>query len=209
MKIERILKKIKNVLIYFDEGEPVKIRYEVAVKNGLRKRDLISPEGLKKLLNENRKYLIKETTWRYLSNRAHSLFELRTKLRRKYPDASATIEEVLSEFAELNLIDDEKFARDFAEARLEINKVGPLRIKAELIKKGIKREIAERTVEELFENRNTIDLALDLANKKLRQIRRPNLPPEKKKLRIYGFLKNRGFSNEVIYNVLKMLNFQL
>ncbi len=205
MRILRLQKKIKNVVISFDDGSSVKIRYDVAVKSGLRKGDDLNEEKLTLLLNENTKYLMKESALRYLSNRAHSIFELRTKLRRKYPESQEFIEETLNYLRTLDLLNDKTFAQNFAELKFRVNKIGPVKLRAELIRKGVKHEIVDEVVNKFYIEKDFTSVALVLAKKKLSQIENLNLSEEKIKNRIFGFLKNRGFTNDLIYRVFREL----
>ena len=77
----------------------------------------------------------REAALRYLANREHSRFELRTKLGRKglSPVAiEATIESLVDE----GLADDRRFAEAFARSRYRRCQ-GPLKIRAELGARGV------------------------------------------------------------------------
>ena len=206
-KILSLKKKIKNVVILFEDGDFLKVRYDVAVKSGLRKGDELSEEALNRLVEENEKYLIKESALRFLSNRAHSVLELKTKLKRKYPGNEVFIQEAIEDLIRLGLLDDEKFAEDFVVIKYRNNKFGPARLKAELFKKGIKKDLIDKAVAKLYEENDFEVPALVLAKKKMKLMQNLNLTDEKKKNRLFSFLKNRGFDNETIYKVFRQINF--
>jgi len=80
---------------------------------------------------------------RALGRRDHFRAELAEKLRRKgfEPDL---IEAALDRCAGNNLLDDGRLAGRFAEVRSEANGWGPRRIEAELRRRGVARDVAEK-----------------------------------------------------------------
>lgn len=101
-----------------------------------------------------------------LSRRAHSKKELYLKLLQKYPKEAC--EQAVEKLEELYLIDDEKFAFDYAEELSLRKKFAPKRIEMELKAKGIDSEIARKAINSLDkDNFNRIILLLNskFANK--------------------------------------------
>lgn len=80
----------------------------------------------------------------YLSRRDHSEKELYEKLCRKYPPAAA--ETAIEKAKDLGLLDDERFAANYAAELYEKKHFASRRILLELRRKGIDREIAENAV---------------------------------------------------------------
>jgi regulatory protein len=77
-----------------------------------------------------------------LARRDHFRRELGTKLaRRSFP--SDNIEEALDRCEELGLLDDEKTAKRFVEVRAAARGWGPRRLEAELLERGVARDLAE------------------------------------------------------------------
>ena len=84
MKITRIAKKDSaNVIIEFDNGEPLFLSVEIFMKSGLRKNDEISEDRFLFLVRENKIFYIKQRAFRYLGRRLHAKSELKTKLLQK------------------------------------------------------------------------------------------------------------------------------
>ncbi|MGE5810911.1 MAG: hypothetical protein ACM339_05380, partial [Ignavibacteria bacterium] len=84
MKIERIVKKNnRDIIISFDNGEDLFLSKEILLKSGLRKNDELSEENISSLIEENKKFYIKQAAFRYLGKRIHSTDELKLKLRQK------------------------------------------------------------------------------------------------------------------------------
>ena len=79
----------------------------------------------------------KQRAFRLLAMRARSEKELRSKLREKGFDESV-VEAVASRLRELNYLNDESFAREWAR-NLAVNKLfGNRRIEASLMEKGVR-----------------------------------------------------------------------
>jgi regulatory protein len=143
----------------------------------------------------------KSDALRLLSVRPRSLEEMRGRLRlKKYPDG--VIGEVLALFKRQGLLDDEKFAKLFAQSRLYSRPVGKRELEFELRKKGLSKELVSRTIEDLGEYDET-EIAYQLVFSRFHKM--TGVSPEKKKARLFGFLKRRGFSNAAIFSVLSKL----
>src|SRR5258705_3817416 len=88
---------------------------------------------------------------KYLSGRLHSTSELRRKLSRQ--EYSPTmIDEVLEELKRLGYLDDARFAKTEALAAAQHKHHGPRRAMVELMRAGVKRDVAEGAVGEVYEN---------------------------------------------------------
>ena len=88
---------------------------------------------------------------------------------------------------ELDLIDDQKFAKWWVEQRCLLNPRGNIGLQAELQQKGIDREIIASV---LLSREEESDLAKKLLAKK-------NLD----KPRVQRFLLSRGFSSDIVYSL--------
>ena len=139
MKISRLIQKRNKVCILFDEGENLYLRYDTVLKFGLKKNDEVNEDFLSQLTNEDYRLQLKELSFRLLSRRMHSVFELKRKLlTKKYPPER--IEEAVNELAERNYLNDVVFAEKYAEEKFKTNKTGIIKIKAELLRKGVDKK---------------------------------------------------------------------
>lgn len=131
-----------------------------------------------------------------LARRGYSAKEMTQRLR-KAGMAPELAEEVTGECIRLGLINDEMYARDYAEV-LANRGLGGRRIRQELSRRGV-AEFAGDAVEELSESET--DRALLAARGKMRLIP-PADPPLKKRQKLYRFLSSRGFSPDVIFQTV-------
>ncbi len=100
--------------------------------------------ALENAVNSRRAFL---SGMNLLSRRAHGKKELINKLASRHPREAA--ENAVQKLEELGLIDDEKFAEELADELLRRKKFAPKRIEAELVMKGIDRQIARDAVNSL------------------------------------------------------------
>ncbi len=130
-----------------------------------------------------------------LSRRAHGKKELINKLAQKHSREAS--EDAVQKLEELGLIDDEKFAEALADELLRRKKYAPRRIEAELIMKGIDRQIAEDTVNSL--DKDDFNRIILLLNSKYKNY----LSDEKGLRRAQNGLFRMGYSYSDIRKALK------
>lgn len=159
---------------------------------------------------------------RFLEVRPRSEFEIRQYLKRKIwqsktfeylrnsEEGEAAIESILSKLKLLKFLNDEEFTRWWIEQRRGARHPKGIRfIKAELLKKGIPREIIqdklEATVNKLPRDQtfSEEELAFKAAQKKLKTYQ--NLLPWEFKRKLGAYLARRGFDWEVIKEVLQKI----
>ena len=101
-----------------------------------------------------------------LDYRDHSEKEIRAKLMRKH--GAEYVDEAVEKLIELDLINDRRYAENYARELFEHKKFGKIRIKSELIAKGIASDIASKTVNSLFEDEepDNIQRIVDIIEKK-------------------------------------------
>jgi regulatory protein len=128
--------------------------------------------------------------------------ELRDKLARKgYPQKQAAM--LIDDLLAIGLLDDAKYAQLWIESRAVFKPMGASRLRAELARKGITRELIDQALSDSREDRDEDGAALELARKKLRTMR--SLEPDAARRRLAGFLGRRGYPGGVIAKVLKQL----
>jgi regulatory protein len=125
-----------------------------------------------------------------LDYRDHSEKEIRAKLLRKH-DADY-VDEAVEKLIELDLVNDERYAENYARELFERKKFGKMRIKSELRAKGISADIANAAVEELFEEEepDNVQRIVDIIGK--RYYNRMNNEVGRKK--VFSALQRMGYS---------------
>lgn len=126
-----------------------------------------------------------------LAQRARSGGEIRQKLERAHY-LEDTIDMVLYKLEKERLLDDEAFARDYA-ASCARRQMGRTRIRMELVRKGLNRDIIDRTMEELPQE-EADEAAIHLAAKLLRRHKGDDVRKEMQK--VLAAMARRGYSYE-------------
>ena len=153
--------------------------------------------------NEHDKELLKAKSdaLRLLSFSARSSSELRKRLQMKKVEAGI-IDEVIESFTKQGLLDDQKFAKLYAESRVHTRPTGRKNLEADLKRKGLSAETVSETLAGLkdFDEKT---VAKDLIE--LRFHKMTGISVEKKKARLFSFLKRRGFGNDAIFAAMNEL----
>jgi regulatory protein len=136
---------------------------------------------------------------RFLGYRARSEAELRDYLMRK-AYSKATAERVLEKLRALHYINDAAFARNWAIARATGRGYGPKRIYQELRKKGVSDGLIREVVRETFDQAEEREKAKSVLEK---QFKNKQLSDPKMLRRAAGFLERRGYSSQVIFDLLR------
>lgn len=132
----------------------------------------------------------------YLARREHSCQELETKLQRRGVDAN-TASLVTQELRDENLVSDARYAEAYVRSR--VNRLyGPVRIRAELRKRGVADSILEEALYPYEEEWQR--LADDWAKKRLKPVL-----DRKEQARIYRSGTNRGFRHEHMMRAIDRL----
>lgn len=202
MKIEKVTKKDGNtVIVHLDDDQKLFLSYEVFLKSGLRKNDEISEDRFSSLVTENQLYHIKQRALRYLGRRHHSVSELRTKLRQKAYDGEL-INSVIDELKGKKFLDDKNFAALFTEENLSVKKWGKNKIRSELIKRGIAREIIDEVLNTYLSGGEQAENAEDLARKKYKSLSSRKYESDKLRVKLLTFLASRGYDYDVSKNAV-------
>jgi regulatory protein len=134
-----------------------------------------------------------------LSRRLHSRAELVRKLkRRQWGDG--VIETVLDDLTRLGYIDDQRFARTRAMSAAQTKRHGRRRAMIDLIKTGVKRDVAEDAISEVYSDHDSTGIARSLAQKQAARLRK--LDPAVARRRLAGMLQRRGFDYDAIKPVI-------
>lgn len=143
--------------------------------------------------------------WEYaleiLTRRQRSEEEMRRKLQQKgFPEE--IIAATLNRLQEAALLDDARFARDWAAYRLATRPLGRRRLLQELRQHGIPASLAEATVSNMLSSEAELTAARGIASRYRRHQGESN---EHYFQRLARFLWQRGFAMETVRQVLAEL----
>jgi regulatory protein len=137
---------------------------------------------------------------RALMRRAHSVHEMKKKLERR-SENKLLVRLVMARLKENGMIDDARYAKQFARQRTESRKQGKFRIARDLRERGIPDRHIEAALAEASQNTDEAAMVRQRVERKLRSFR--GEIDEKKLASIYGSLLRAGFSADVVRRELK------
>lgn len=140
---------------------------------------------------------------RAVNRRAHARLDLRRRLLQKQHPAPA-VDAALDRLQTAGLIDDTRFAFDYAAAKARRGR-GPARLIRDLQAQGVERRIAEDAVRRSLEAEGADpgETVRALAEKRAKQL--AGLPPIVRKRRLVAFLVRRGFGGAEVRQAVEAL----
>jgi len=163
----------------------------------------VDQEEIQKLIDEKERTEAKQKVIRLFNRRIYSEHEIIEKLAKKGYEENV-IQKVVQELKENSLIDDYLFTKAFVHDRLLLKPEGSFQIACELKNKGVSKKIIENVFIEEKIAEGDFDRALEIAKKRL-EILKSIKDKKTVKRRLYNFLIRRGFSYDIIKNILDQL----
>ena len=136
----------------------------------------------------------------YISGKLKTKYEVRLKLKEK-DFTEDIIDEVINILEKEEYLNDRLYCEVFIEDKKQLNGYGKNKIKSLLIQKGISKSVFEDFLDE-FEYEEEFDNALKMGIKKLNLLSNEE-DVFKKKQKLINYLAYRGFSFDVINDVLR------
>ncbi len=140
-------KRKKLSAIYIDGEFALRLDTETVIASRYSVGSEITDEQLRELIDLSNEKLAKDKALRLISYRDHSKRELETKISRTSDRKAAR--KAVERMEELGLVNDEKFARRYAEELVNSKHLSVRGARYKLEEKGVDRELAEQILEEL------------------------------------------------------------
>ena len=145
---------------------------------------------------------------RLLGGRAHSMGELREKMRQR-AERAESVDGVIAKLKEAGYLDDRKFAENYAAARLENQGFGKMRVVRDLRQRRVAPQLAEKVAEQTFHSTDEIELIEAFLKRKFRGKQLgPFLKDPKNLAAAFRRLRYAGFSPGASIRVLKRYSSQ-
>ncbi len=186
MELGAVTGKNNKIRIYADGEFLFTVPAVIWYSSRFREGDEVTQEDLAELKNSADFSSAFDSAMRMLSLRAHSEYELKSKLKLKFSEEAVT--HAIEKLRSLNLLDDTKFAFLYAEELYRRKGFAPKRIVIELKNRGIDAVTAENAV-------NSLDIDREIGIMKV--IEKYHLDENstpKEKDRVIRRLLNMGYS---------------
>lgn len=140
----------------------------------------------------------KKLCFNLLRIRLRSEFELEQYLTKRGFDKEV-IQRVKEYLVKLNLLDDFSFAKAWIESKVK-RAIGKERIKYELLKKGIPKNIITKALEQTYNVKNEEEMIKELILQRMK--RYSHLNKDTAKRRLWSYLLRRGFSKDIVLELI-------
>jgi regulatory protein len=155
--------------------------------------------GPRKAESESELY---DAALRALMRRAHSVYEMRKALERRSDDAGS-VKNVLARLKREKLLDDARYAKQFARYRIESRRQGRFRIARDLRARGVPDRHIEKALDEAFQGTDEAAAVRKRIERKLKLY--GGEIDERRTASIYRSLLRAGFPSEVIRRELRSM----
>jgi len=133
--------------LYIDGDFAIQLDMMTLLEHKIKVGTEITDEQLHELIKQSETNRAKEKALYLITYRDHSRKELENKIRRTY--SSETAEKIADKMQELGLVNDEEYARKYADELLHKKHMSPKAIAYKLKEKGISPEIINLITQEL------------------------------------------------------------
>ena len=199
MKIERY-KKINNCLyeLYLSDGRRISLYDDIILKYELLLKNEFNDDLIDSAIFDNKYYEFYYSALKYIKYRSRSVGEVYNKLI----DGDCpknTVFDIINKLISQGYLDDNVYANSYINEQILITSKGPLKIKNELIKKGVDEGIIDQSME-LY----TSDIEREKINKIIIKKIKSNRNKSKIELKrkIVNDLLVQGFSKGIVMDVL-------
>lgn len=203
-KLEQQKKNISRFNVYIDDQFFAGISSNTLAEFNLYKDKEVEEDILKEILHQELKHRFLDRAVGYLTRAPKTTFQLRRylkdlryKKKGKWFDEDVKInfqeiyDEIINRLENMQLLDDEEYARMFVQSRIKNKPRGKFVLVSELMSKGVDREIAKNITDELIEDE--YDILKKTFYKKYKSYKLDL--SETKKL---SYLQRKGFSYDLI-----------
>ncbi|MNB73218.1 Regulatory protein RecX [compost metagenome] len=198
-KVEREPRSGYRYLLHFGPYR-LSVHEDIMIKYRMITGRLFTKAELEEVVLADEKQRAYVEGLRYLERKPRTAMEMTRRLRQK-EIGETVIEEVLGRLIRERLIDDDQYARQWAEQRVTAHRRGKLWVRQELRGKGIAKETIAEALGEISPEQEK-ESAMQLGAKKWNTIRGDLMDKRRK---TGAFLMRRGYSGEIVRVVLNSL----
>ncbi|WP_168122182.1 RecX family transcriptional regulator [Paenibacillus sp. HB172176] len=198
--VKRDKKEKRRYLLYGDySDEPyLSLHEDLLIRHRLMKDQIVSAEQAREIREEDERYRAYLLGIAYLGLKQRTRKQIKQYLIRKELE-EIYIEAALDRLESEQLVDDEGYARQFAESRMSSGQKGRLMIRHELQQRGISKAAAAEALSELNREQE-LAAARVLASKKSRSLKGD---ARTRRSKLMGFLLRRGFPGDIVRDAIR------
>lgn len=200
-KVERQKKNSKRYSVFINDEFAFGVHEDILIKYELLKGKELDDAFIDDVIKAKEQNKANSYSLKLLSYRARSQKEIEKKMQQKGYEEE-TILNTIKYLIKCGYIDDRQFTYSFIKDKSNLKKYGKRRIQMELIQHGIDKDIIQELIEELMNNNDEYERALELAIKKINTSYKKN-DKKTQYSKLAGFLQRRGYDISTIKKVLQ------
>lgn len=192
-------KKVSNnkYKIYFADGSEVLLFEDVIIKNNLLYKKNLDNKEVEKLINQNNEFEAYYSAIKYINIRMRSKMELKNYLiKKKVPEKLAC--KIIDKLSKEGYLNDLLFTKAFISDQMNLSPNGPLRIKKELLTRGIEEGLSSSEISKIDD-----DVIREKLSKLLKkQLRIKTGASNLIKLKLLNYFVNLGYEKDMVLDGL-------
>lgn len=193
----------ERVSVYVDGAFAFGIHQNVLLQFELHAGRHLDVDEQIEIMAAERKRAARAKALDYLSYKPRTAAEVRRKLARSGFD-EVVADDAVARMRDLGYVDDAGYAHDYARERFRHKGHGPRRIAYDLRRRGVARHHIETALDDLRQEVDLLQSARELARKRWKRLARED-DPYKRRRKLSGYLRRRGYSFDVIRRVTEEL----
>lgn len=182
----------ERVSVFIDEEFAFGLTYDLAVEAGLKKGLQLSVEKQEALLEKEKTHRAYAVALSFIGYQPRTSAEVRRKLRQRGYEDDA-IQTTVERLERNQFLDDTTYAASFVRSRFDGSGYGPMRLRADLMKKGVPSLIIDKTLADFEEEADLESKAQHLAERRWQTLQRET-DLKKRKKKLLEYLVRRGFN---------------
>ncbi|MFC5448416.1 regulatory protein RecX [Paenibacillus aestuarii] len=187
--------------IFINEEYTFSVHEDIMIKHRLFKGEIIDPERMAIIIRDEERNKAYTKALYMIGRRPHASSEVRRKLKEQGFEADI-IDGVMETLEKQNYLNDEEFAKMWAEHRIYSQRRGRNWVKQELQQKGIHKELVHGAIAGINAE-DELEGALKLARNKWKITSGSTID---KKRKTGAFLMRRGYTGGIVNKVLGQLS---
>ncbi|MDQ6419182.1 RecX family transcriptional regulator [Paenibacillus sp. LHD-117] len=200
--VRRDKKEKRRYHLHAGSEEPfLSVHEDILIRYRLMKDGEVTRDMARHIQDEDHRYRAYVLAVAYLGAKPRTSKQIHQYLTRKELEDSH-IDYAIERLESEKLVDDEQYARQFAEGRLRTGHKGRLMIRQELQQRGVSKQAASEALSALDRD-SELAFATALAQKKAKSL---TGEPAKRRSKLMGFLLRRGFPGDIVREAMRSVD---
>lgn len=185
--------------VFFLDGSDIVVHEDIVLKYNMVTNKSIDSNMLDTILRDNNKYMVYDIVLKYIKIKLRCENEIIDYLKKKNIEDDL-INEIIGRLKDDGYLDSKNYIKSYVNDRFNINNIGPVKIKRELISLGFEDKDIEEEINKI--NKDELLIKLNkLIDKKIIQTKNYSGYVLRKK--IFDYFIDKGFESFDIESILK------